>query len=444
MRLAVFFALFLFYSAVAVGAPTEASFSLTGFVKYESSGSAIPGASVLVEVYSTVHAGGFSVGNVFSFVNSIASRLSFAVGNPVVTRCASEELAGDLLWNKTFARVAGDDGWFDVLISGVGDNGKALEFGLNKDYYLALLTSRDGVNWEQVDLSPLREDSCVTLFTSLVGPGEDEVSNELLGINSVGSSELVDYSITSDDIFPKAVTEEKLEASSVYADAVQEGAVSSDSILDNSLMNADFSPDAKISCTKFASCTWGGASDLDADMVDGIHASSTASANKLYPLGNNKKIPNSVLKTGHGNGLDADTVDGEHADKFAPAALSPAYYSACVRDVVRGSDVHYIDPINVSWKDDCKNFCSVSMGVPGVFETALIDFSDPFSWRKYSFLPGPPFHPPTVRTFYKLEYKFPSPGLDVDSCKLELQTDGSLKFFIDTGGSGPCAMTICT
>jgi hypothetical protein len=52
------------------------------------------------------------------------------------------------------------------------------------------------------------------------------------------------------------------------------------------------------------------------DKVDGLHASSTPTAGYLYPLDGSAKIPNSSLYTGPGNGLDADYVDGQHASAF--------------------------------------------------------------------------------------------------------------------------------
>ncbi len=55
----------------------------------------------------------------------------------------------------------------------------------------------------------------------------------------------------------------------------------------------------------------------NADKVDGIHASATATANYLYPLDASAKIPNTRLYTGSGNGLDADKLDGSHASSFA-------------------------------------------------------------------------------------------------------------------------------
>ncbi len=52
------------------------------------------------------------------------------------------------------------------------------------------------------------------------------------------------------------------------------------------------------------------------DKVDGLHASSTPTAGYLYPLDGSARIPNSCLYAGPGNGLDADFVDGQHASAF--------------------------------------------------------------------------------------------------------------------------------
>jgi len=54
----------------------------------------------------------------------------------------------------------------------------------------------------------------------------------------------------------------------------------------------------------------------NADKVDNIHASTTPTANYLYPLDANAKFPNSRLYTGSGNGLNADMVDGHNASDF--------------------------------------------------------------------------------------------------------------------------------
>lgn len=58
----------------------------------------------------------------------------------------------------------------------------------------------------------------------------------------------------------------------------------------------------------------------NAEKINGILVSSTPQANTLLPLDANAKIPNSVLKTGSGNGLDADTVDGIQGQEIVKTA----------------------------------------------------------------------------------------------------------------------------
>jgi len=58
----------------------------------------------------------------------------------------------------------------------------------------------------------------------------------------------------------------------------------------------------------------------NADKVDGLHASGTPTAGYLYPLDVSTKIPNARLYTGSGNGLDADLLDGQHASDFLTTA----------------------------------------------------------------------------------------------------------------------------
>jgi hypothetical protein len=60
--------------------------------------------------------------------------------------------------------------------------------------------------------------------------------------------------------------------------------------------------------------------NLNADLLDGLHASSTPTSGYLYPLDGSAKIPNARLYTGSGNGLDADLLDGFHASSFTTTA----------------------------------------------------------------------------------------------------------------------------
>jgi len=65
----------------------------------------------------------------------------------------------------------------------------------------------------------------------------------------------------------------------------------------------------------------GSGNRLDADTVDGIHASGPPRAGRLYPLAGDRKFPNRVLRTGHDNGLDADLLDGLHASEIVNQAV---------------------------------------------------------------------------------------------------------------------------
>lgn len=64
----------------------------------------------------------------------------------------------------------------------------------------------------------------------------------------------------------------------------------------------------------------------NADKVDGIHASTTPTANYLYPLDASTKIPNARLYTGSGNGFDADKLDGIHGSQFLRNDQSDTLY----------------------------------------------------------------------------------------------------------------------
>lgn len=57
----------------------------------------------------------------------------------------------------------------------------------------------------------------------------------------------------------------------------------------------------------------------NADTVDGIHASTTAAANKLMPLNANAKIAASLIEGSVAQSTAADTVDGFHANATATA-----------------------------------------------------------------------------------------------------------------------------
>ncbi|MCX5759735.1 MAG: hypothetical protein NTU83_14770, partial [Candidatus Hydrogenedentes bacterium] len=66
---------------------------------------------------------------------------------------------------------------------------------------------------------------------------------------------------------------------------------------------------------------------LDADLLDGSHASAfaTTSHNHDGAAITTGKVNNARLNTGTGNGLDADTVDTKHASDFAAASHTQAW-----------------------------------------------------------------------------------------------------------------------
>ena len=63
-----------------------------------------------------------------------------------------------------------------------------------------------------------------------------------------------------------------------------------------------------------------GLTNVNADRVDGFHASSTPTANTILPLNASAKFPTSVLPVGAGNGLDADLLDGNHGAFYQSAS----------------------------------------------------------------------------------------------------------------------------
>ncbi|MHC4597786.1 MAG: hypothetical protein ACYS47_02160, partial [Planctomycetota bacterium] len=64
----------------------------------------------------------------------------------------------------------------------------------------------------------------------------------------------------------------------------------------------------------------------DADTVDSLHASATATANMLYPLDANALFPVAVITQGSGSTLDADLLDGQDSAAFAASGHTHATY----------------------------------------------------------------------------------------------------------------------
>lgn len=64
---------------------------------------------------------------------------------------------------------------------------------------------------------------------------------------------------------------------------------------------------------------------INADTVDGFHASATPTANTLLALDANAKFPNSVLYMGSGGGLNADLLDGIDSSYFVQQSQLGSY-----------------------------------------------------------------------------------------------------------------------
>lgn len=76
-------------------------------------------------------------------------------------------------------------------------------------------------------------------------------------------------------------------------------------------------------------------SNFNADMVDGFHASATATANTLLALNSSAKLPASI--TG-----DADTLDGYHAEDFEMGVAPDKMVSGYTSDITGTSDTTVI------------------------------------------------------------------------------------------------------
>lgn len=57
--------------------------------------------------------------------------------------------------------------------------------------------------------------------------------------------------------------------------------------------------------------------DMNANYVDGLHASKTVKPGRLFPLDSSGKFPVQVIPQGGGSTLDADTIDGIDSATFA-------------------------------------------------------------------------------------------------------------------------------
>jgi hypothetical protein len=105
---------------------------------------------------------------------------------------------------------------------------------------------------------------------------------------------------------------------SKYVNEGQTNSISSGMIVDNTIMRTDVSTSFKAPYSDTADYARAFSGTVqNADKVDFLHASDNPTPGYLYPLDNSAKIPNARLYTGSGNGLDADLLDGQHASAFA-------------------------------------------------------------------------------------------------------------------------------
>jgi hypothetical protein len=113
------------------------------------------------------------------------------------------------------------------------------------------------------------------------------------------------------------------QASSINSPMILDNTVASIDITDGTIVDADISNTASIAPSKISGTAWtttndGSGSGLDADMVDGIHASTTPESNKLLALDSQGKFPSSVLPP---SPIIKSVQSGEQTLSFgAPAA----------------------------------------------------------------------------------------------------------------------------
>jgi hypothetical protein len=95
-----------------------------------------------------------------------------------------------------------------------------------------------------------------------------------------------------------AVTEEKIGVSEVTTAKLRDRCVTTDKLDNWAVPSVKLAPDTTV------------------DMVDSLHADPKPSGGMLLALDNAGYFPNVVLHTGHGEELNADMVDGKHATDF--------------------------------------------------------------------------------------------------------------------------------
>jgi hypothetical protein len=109
-------------------------------------------------------------------------------------------------------------------------------------------------------------------------------------------------------VYPNSISTDKLQDLAVNGDKIAWGAVTALQLADGAV-TTDKLDNWAVTSVKIASGT-------TVDMVDYLHASDTPENGKLLALDQAGLFPNKVLHMHHGNELDADMVDGKHATNF--------------------------------------------------------------------------------------------------------------------------------
>jgi hypothetical protein len=110
----------------------------------------------------------------------------------------------------------------------------------------------------------------------------------------------------------------------------------------------------------------GHGSGLDADTVDGKHASQ-------FALSSHQHTPADIVPQGHTSGLDADLLDGQHASAFAPASHTHPDATPTASGFMSAADKSKLDGIQPGAEVNQNAFSRVLVGATAVEADAKTD-----------------------------------------------------------------------
>jgi hypothetical protein len=110
----------------------------------------------------------------------------------------------------------------------------------------------------------------------------------------------------------------------------------------------------------------GHSSGLDADTVDGKHASQ-------FALSSHQHLPADIDPQGHTSGLDADLLDGQHASAFAPASHTHPDATPTTSGFMSAADKSKLDGIQPGAEVNQNAFSRVLVGATAVEADAKTD-----------------------------------------------------------------------